>query len=211
MRPLILAQSDTARTQIPIPMIRMKPFITSSLAVVMFAATGLSQEPSDSGTENGNVAWSRRNAGIWKTMVLEGRELLPSLRTRQADEPVWHLRSGFVLPRNPCVSSVDFDAEFVEAISRSSSMGRIPREGVQSALYAAYGDKEKRVLLRGLEASSDLDATWREAALRAIWAVNERAGRVRIHRKRTLLVVVWHQGLSPESWEAVNASVAKRI
>ena len=211
MRPLILAQSDTARTQIPIPMIRMKPFITSSLAVVMFAATGLSQEPSDSGTENGNVAWSRRNAGIWKTMVLEGRELLPSLRTRQADEPVWHLRSGFVLPRNPCVSSVDFDAEFVEAISRSSSMGRIPREGVQSALYAAYGDKEKRVLLRGLEASSDLDATWREAALRAIWAVNERAGRVRIHRKRTLLVVVWHQGLSPESWEAVNASVAKRL
>ena len=192
-------------------MIRMKPFITSSLAVVMFAATGLSQEPSDSGTENGNVAWSRRNAGIWKTMVLEGRELLPSLRTRQADEPVWHLRSGFVLPRNPCVSSVDFDAEFVEAISRSSSMGRIPREGVQSALYAAYGDKEKRVLLRGLEASSDLDATWREAALRAIWAVNERAGRVRIHRKRTLLVVVWHQGLSPESWEAVNASVAKRL
>jgi len=120
------------------------------------------------------------------------------------------MRSDFVLPRNPCVST---DAKFVEAISGSSSMGniRIPGEGVQSALYAAYGDEEKRVLLRGLEAASDLDATWREAALRSIWRVNVRGGRVRVHREGTLLVVVWHQGLSPESWEAVNASVAKRL
>ena len=141
-------------------------------------------------------------------MVFEGSELHPSLRTRKADEPAWHVRSGFVLPRNPCVSS---DAEFVETISRSSSQGRIPSSGVQSALYAAYDADEKRVLLRGLEAASDHDAGWREAALRSIWAVNVRGGNIRVHRKGTLLVVVWHQGLSPESWEAVNASVAKKL
>lgn len=182
-------------------MIRMKPFITSSVAVVMFAGLGLSQELPNSASENGN-------AGIWKPMVFDGRELLPSLRTRKADEPVWHMRSGFVLPRNPYVST---NEEIVEGISRSSSQGRIPGGGIQSALYAAYGDEDKRVLLRGLEAASDRDASWREAALRDIWAKNMRFGNIRIHRKGTLLVVVWHQGLSPESWEAVNASVAKRL
>ena len=141
-------------------------------------------------------------------MVFEGSELLFSLRTRGTDEPAWHVGPGFVLPRNPCVSS---DADFVETISRSSSQGRIPRDGVQSALYAAYGDEEKRVLIRGLEATSDHEASWREAALRSIWSVNMRGERVRVHRNGTLLVVVWHQGLSPESWKAVNASVAKRL
>ena len=174
----------------------------------MFTTIGLSQEPSDSVSENADIARTRKDAGIWKPMVLEGRELLPSLRTRQADEPVWHLRSDSVLPTNPCVST---NAEFVERISRSSSQGQLPRDGVQSALYAAYGDEEQRVLLRGLEATSDDDASSREAALRSIWRVNMRHGNIRVHRKGKLLVVVWHQGLSPESWEAVNSSLAKRL
>lgn len=208
MRPPILIQSDTARTPIRFPMIRMKPFITSSLAVVMFAAIGLSQDLPDLGTENGNVPLSRSNAGIWKTMVFEGSEVLPSLRTRKADEPAWLVRSDFVLPSNPCVST---NEEFVEAVSRSSSMGKIPREGVLSALYAAYGDEEKCVLIRGIEAATGLDAIWREAALLAIWKVNASIGRARVHRNGMLLVVVWHKGLSSESWEAVNANVAKRL
>jgi len=55
-------------------MIQMNPFITSSLAVVMFAAIGLSQELPDSGSD---VARSRSNAGIWKTMIVEGERAAP--------------------------------------------------------------------------------------------------------------------------------------
>lgn len=113
-----------------------------------------------------------------------------------------------MLARNPNVSS---DADFVETISRSSSQGRISRKGVRSALYAAFGDEDRSVLLRGLEATSDHDASRREAALRSIWRVNMHHGNIRVHRKGKLIVVVWHQGLSPESWEAVNVNVAKRL
>jgi hypothetical protein len=90
-------------------------------------------------------------------------------------------------------------------------MGKIPRDKVRSALYACYVDEKELVLFRGLEAASAFDADWREAALREIWAYNARQGRAQVHRKGLLLVVVWHDGLSPERWAAVNARVAERL
>ncbi|HBE72353.1 MAG TPA: hypothetical protein DDW52_29815 [Planctomycetaceae bacterium] len=79
----------------------MKTLITTCPAVVMFATTGLSQEPSDSRTKDGDVSRKRQDTGIWKPMVLEGRELLPALRTREADEPAWHVRPGFCASKKP--------------------------------------------------------------------------------------------------------------
>lgn len=173
---------------------------------------GLSQSSQNSHDEDGDIARSPGKISgysAWKTLILEGRELHPSLKTRLVDEPILHMRSGMLLPRNPYTST---GATFVEAVSGSTSMGKNrTREGIRSALYASYADEKKLVLLRGLEAASALDADRREAALRKTWAYNARGGRAQVHRKGLLLVVAWHDGLSPEVWAAVNASVAKRM
>ena len=65
--------------------------------------------------------------------------------------------------------------------------------------------------LYGLEAASLSDADRIEGVLRAIWAYNENAGRTRVHREGKVLVVAWHNGVSPSCWEAVNAGVVERL
>ena len=50
-----------------------------------------------------------------------------------------------------------------------------------------------------------------EDALRGIWAHNVRIGRARVHRGDLVLVVVWHDGVSLDCWEAVNAKVAEQL
>jgi hypothetical protein len=151
------------------------------------------------------AACSTRGSGL-DSLVHEGHELHASLKTRQMDDSVRHVPRALI-PGNPHVST---NAAFIAAIARSGSQGSLGREGIRSALYALY--REKRELgFYGLEAVSAADADRREDALRKIWAHNVRLGIAQVHRKGLVLVVVWTDGVSPECWEAVNASVVERL
>lgn len=113
-----------------------------------------------------------------------------------------------MLPGNQHLST---DDEFVEAISRGGSQGRLGREGIHAALYARYATSENEVGCYGLEAVSNADADQREKSLREIWAHSGRLERASVHRKGLMLFVIWNDGVSPECWESVNASVVKRL
>lgn len=140
-------------------------------------------------------------------LVLEGRELHPSLTTRKLDDhPIRHVPRS-VLRENPQHST---DAEFVRAIASSGSQGKLSGEGIRSALYALYVG-EAEVGFYGLEAASAADADRLEDALREIWSHNVSIDRARVHRGGSVLVVVWTDGVSPEIWKAVNAGVAQRL
>jgi hypothetical protein len=152
------------------------------------------------------AASSTSGSGL-NSLALEGHKLHASLRTPRLDS-FRDLPPGVVPPKNPQLSS---DDKFVQAIAHSSSQGRLGREGVRSALYARYAAGEKEVGIYGLEVKPDAAADQREEALRAIWAYNVRLNRARVHRKGSVLVVVWHSGVSSECWEAVNASIADRL
>lgn len=98
----------------------------------------------------------------------------------------------------------------VDVLARIASQGRVGGEGSRAALYALYlGESE--VGLYGLEAASPADAGRLEGVLRGIWAHNESLGRARVHRKGKVLVVAWHNGVSPSCWEAVNPGVVERL
>lgn len=141
------------------------------------------------------------------SLIFEGHELHDSLQTRQIDDSIRHLPAGVVPPGNPHLST---DPGFVEAISRSGSQGRLGSEGIRSVLYALYVG-ENEIGFYGLEAASVADANQREDALRKIWVKNVSLNRVRIHREGLVLLVIWTDGVSPECWEAVNASVVERL
>lgn len=145
--------------------------------------------------------------GELRSLVVEGHELHASLRARPIGS-IRHPPGGVVLPSNPHLS---IDAKFVEAISRSGSQGKLGKEGIRSAFYALYAASENDLGIYGLEAKSDADADQRENAIREIWTHNARRDLARIHRKNRILVVLWHTGVSPECWEAVNASVVDRL
>ncbi len=161
-----------------------------------------------------NTLVTRASASGLGSLLVEGHELHASLKTRQIDDSIDHLPPGLVLPVNPHFST---DAGFVEAISRGSSQGRLGGEGICSVLYARYdgdaemGERPRHLGFYGLEAASAADADRREDALREIWAKNASLDRARVHREGLVLVVVWTNGLSPECWEAVNASVVERL
>ena len=151
------------------------------------------------------VACSTRGSGL-DSLVLEGHELHASLKTRQMDDSVRHVPRALI-PENPHVST---NADFVAAIARNGSQGSLGRDGIRSALYALYREKNE-LGFYGLEAVSAADADRWEEALRKIWAHNGRMGRAQVHRKGLVLVVVWTDGVSPECWKAVNASKVERL
>ena len=153
------------------------------------------------------LAASSTSGGGLDALAVEGRELHASLRTPRLDS-FRDLPTGVAPPKNPHLSS---DDKFVQVIARNSSQGTLGREGIRSALYARYFAGEKEVGIYGLEAESDAAADRREEALRAIWAYNVRRDLARVHRRGPVLVVVWHSGVSPECWDAVNASIADRL
>ena len=151
----------------------------------------------------------RTKSGEWglDSLVFEGHELHASLRTREPDHRNRHLPAGVVPPGNPHLST---DAEFVEAIARTGSQGTLGREGIRSALYALYVG-EKELGFYGLEAESVADANQREDALREIVANMVSLDRMRFYRAGLVLLVVWHDGVSPECWSSVNARVVERL
>lgn len=144
--------------------------------------------------------------GSLSQLVVPGEALHPSLVTRRLeDAAVLHLAP--VLRANPYLSS---DSDFVNVIGRMSSQGRLDGRGVRSALYALHGG-EAELGLYGLEAASASDAGRIERALRSIWAHNAGLGLAHVHRHGNALLVVWHRGVSPSSWEAANAEARRRM
>jgi hypothetical protein len=152
------------------------------------------------------AACSMSGSGLG-SLAVEGHEFHASLRTPPLDS-FRDLPSGVVPPKNPQLST---DDKFVQGIARNSSMGLLGPEGIRSALYARYAAGEGDMGVYGLELKTKGDADWREKALREINAHNGRIGMTRVHRKGLVLVVVWQNGLSAECWEAVNASIVKRL
>ena len=142
-----------------------------------------------------------------ESLVVEGHELHASLRTSQP-ESIRDLPTSEVPPANPHLSS---EEDFAEAIARGGSQGRLGREGIRSALYARYTSGENEVGCYALEADSDAHADQRENVLREIWAYNASLQRASVHRKDLVLVVIWNDGVTPECWESVNASVVERL
>jgi hypothetical protein len=141
-----------------------------------------------------------------RPLVAEGKELHASLATRKLEDAAkFHLAP--VLRDNPHLCT---KAEFVDAIARMASQGRLDGKGVRAALYALYlGESE--VGIYGLEAASPADADRLEGPLRRIWALNASLERARVHREGVVLVVAWNNGVSPSCWEAVNAEVLERL
>ena len=134
-----------------------------------------------------------------RPLAVDGQHLHASLVTEKLEDDV--------LRDNPYLST---DAEFVTVIASGASQGRLGGEGIRAALYAHYlGESE--IGFYGLEAASTADADRLEGAVRGIWAHNERLGRARVHRDGKVLVVVWHNGVSPSCWEAVNAGIVERL
>lgn len=140
-------------------------------------------------------------------LVLEGHELHSSLVARELGESSIRHVPRAVVKGNPYLSA---DSEFIEAIARSGSQGRLDGKGVSFALYALYG-AERDLGFYGLEAASEADADRLEDALREVWAHNVRIDRARVHRGKLGLVVVWHDGVPLDCWKAVNSGIAERL
>ncbi len=140
-------------------------------------------------------------------LVVDGPELHASLVTRQLDDVSMLHVPREVLRDNPQLST---DAKFVEVIAAAASQGQLSKDGIRAALYSLYLG-EGQLGLYGLEAASTADADRRERAMREIWAYGEGLGRMRVHREGKVLVVVWHDGVSPSCWEAVNARVTQLL
>ncbi len=141
------------------------------------------------------------------SLVLDGPELHTSLRTLKMGA-IRDLPTGIASAGNPHLSK---DDDFVLAVARGGSQGRLGRDGIRTALFARYSTDENELGFYGLEAASEADADEREKALRKIWAHNGRHGRSRVHRKGLVLLVVWHDDVSAECWESVNVSIVKQL
>lgn len=140
-------------------------------------------------------------------MMFAGAELHASLRKRRL-ELLRDLPTKVAPPENPHVSK---DDDFVEAIARGGSQGRLNGQGIRSALYARYGNGENEVGCYGLQAANRTEADRREKAIREIWAYNAGLNRAKVHRRGLLLIVLWHDGVSQECWESVNTNVETRL
>ncbi len=140
-------------------------------------------------------------------LVMDGQELHASLEIRRLNDASRLHVPRAVLRDIPYLST---DAHVVDVITGGASQGRLGGEGIRAALYAHYlGESE--LGFYGLEAASTADAERLEGSLRPIWAYSESLGRVRVHREGKVLVIVWHGGVSPSIWEAVNARILERL
>lgn len=188
---------------------RKIPFAFACVAVLVFSCLWLNGEHKRDLT--GVVVGTSGKSGVEKSalesLVMEGYELHVSLRARSLDM-VRDLPTRTVPPYNPYLAS---DEEFIEDIARGGSQGRLGGAGMRSALYARYATGNDEVGCYGLEAKSAEDAEQREKAIREIWAYNASLERARVHRKNLVLIVVWHDGVSPECWDSVNMSLEERL
>lgn len=176
-------------------------------AITICATSASGQVLRDSaGFAVGEYAAPSWSSGL-KLLVLDGDELHPSLVTQRVDDLPRLQVPRAVLRDNPVLST---DAEFIEAVARRGSQGRLGAEGMRTALYALYRG-ESDIGFYGLEASSTAAADRRESLLREIWARNVSLDRARVHRRGNVMVVVWNNGVSAPIWAAVNAVVVERL
>ncbi len=140
-----------------------------------------------------------------RPLVLDGHDLHPSLGPKQLDGANHGLPPG--VRDNPQFST---DVDVVKSIAHYASQGRLGGDGVRAALYALY-QAETELGFYGLEAATTVDADRIEGVLRAAWAHNESLGIARVHRGGPVFVVVWHDGVSPACWQAVNDGLAQRL
>ena len=186
--------------------------VNASLVVLCIFYGAILEQPIVLGQTDSQVVGERKlqntsAEAALTSLLLEGPELHESLRLRKISS-IRDLPTGLVTPRNPHLST---DDGFVQAVARGGSQGRLGRDGIRTALFARYSTGENELGMYGLEAESEADADEREEALREIWAHNGRHGRSRVHRKGLVLLVVWHDDVSPECWESVNATVVKKL
>ena len=139
--------------------------------------------------------------------LMDGSELGPSINNHSIDS-LRHLPPEMSIPRNPHHST---DERFVLAISGSSSQGQLTSDGICAALYAHYEADGIDVGIYGLEATTMGVANDREKRLKEIWAKNIDLDRARLHRKDLHLILTWHDGVSVESWDAINNEVVSRL
>ena len=138
-------------------------------------------------------------------VAMEGSELHASLGPKDLEEAHHGVPEGIL--RSPQLSS---DPRVVESVGSFASQGQLDGEGIRRVLFAVY-EGESEVGLYGLEAASPGIADGLETRLRAIWAHNVSLERTRIHRGGAVLLVVWHDGVTPGCWEAVNARLVARL
>lgn len=141
------------------------------------------------------------------SLVLEGPDLHPSLKTARLEDKAFLHVHRHVLKGNPQLSS---DSEFVEVIARGGSQGRLGGKGIRSALYALY-QANHEVGLYGLEAASTVDADRLEDAIRSIWSHNARMNLARVHRRGMVILVVWTNGIPREMWDDLNGRLENRL
>lgn len=89
------------------------------------------------------------------------------------------------------------------AIAQYASQGQLRGNGIRSAIYAVYQGSSE-LGFYGLEATSSEVADPLERRLREIWSHNVNEDRVRVHRSGCHFAIVWHDGVSPECWQAAN-------
>lgn len=137
------------------------------------------------------------------SLLLQANEMHPSLETRAFTRDSIRHVSFDVLQANPQHAH---NSKFIKAVARSGSQGQLNGENMLSALYALYHAQED-LGFYGFEASTTQFADQFEATLRKIWAHNVSIGRANVYRNDTVLVVIWHDGVTLDVWNAVNAKV----
>ena len=143
--------------------------------------------------------------GGLESLVLEGHELHVSLEPKPLSGANHGVPQG--VRENPHFST---DADVVEAITRNASQGQRGGDGLRAALFALYRS-EKELGFYGVETESNEEADRVEGRLREIWSVNVGHDIARVHRGGRVFVVVWHDGVSPDCWQAVNDGLAERL
>lgn len=138
-------------------------------------------------------------------VMLEASELHPSL----SDRPLAHANHGvpFGVRSTPHLTT---DPKGIDSIAGFSSQGRLDGDGLCAGLWTAL-QTDRELGYYGLQCATDAHADEREARLREIWKFNVRHERARVHRNGRLLLVVWHDGVDPACWNAVNDVLVARL
>lgn len=176
------------------------------LMLVIGGCSRVPQEKESRASDRRKLPTPSLESGL-SCIVLQGPELHDTLRTKDLGGAK-DLPTGMVSRENPHLST---ESEFVKAVAVGGSQGRLGQVGMRAALFARYSTDSHELGFYGLEALTQSAADDREKALREIWAHNASFGRSRVHRQGRILLVIWHDGVTPECWESVNAVVARKL
>ncbi len=135
-----------------------------------------------------------------EALIIQSKDLHSSIKTKHFNRKSIRHVPFDILQSNPQYSE---DIKFINAITRSSSQGKLDGENIRSGLYALY-EAGPDLGFYGLEATTSQYAEEFEEKLRKIWSHNISIRRASVYRKDAVLVVVWHDGVASDVWDAVN-------